>query len=82
MFNLSFSFNTSVQIVKSGHRNEFASRSSLFVAYTVSYYVHFIASELPIEITQYVAKYDWQCMHPNLQPEEQIHLSSSDHRCT
>jgi len=66
---------TQVQIAKSGHRNASASRRSLFVAYTVIYYVQFIALELPIKISQYVAKYDWQCMHPKSQPEEQIRLS-------
>jgi len=61
-FSLSFSFNTAVQIVKSGHRNELASRSSLFLAYTASSYVQLIASELPAQIAQCVAKCDWQCM--------------------
>jgi len=43
-----------------------ASRTSLFVAYVVIYYLQFVASELPIQISQYVEKYDWQCMHPEV----------------
>jgi len=70
-----FCFNTSVQILKFGHNNESASRTSLFVAYVIIYYLQFVALELPIQVSQYVEKYDWQCMHPKSQPEEQICLS-------
>ena len=60
--------------MKSGHRNQCASRSRLFIAYSVIYFVQFIALELPIQISQYVAKYDWQSMHRRSQPEAQICL--------
>jgi len=69
--------------VKSGCRNEYASRIRLFIAYTVICYVQFTALELPIQISQYVSKYNWQRMHPKSQPEEQIAyvFPLSDHRC-
>jgi len=72
-----FCLNTYVQIVKSGHRNEFASRSSLFVACTVIYHVQFIASELPNQIAQYVA-YDWQ----HASEAATWRADTSERRCT
>jgi len=68
-------FVLTLETAKSGYRNEFASRSSLFVAHTAIYHVQFIASELPIQISQYFAKYDWQCYASEVATEEHIRLS-------
>jgi len=69
--------------VKSGYRYECDSRIRLFIAYTVICYVQFTALELPIQISQYVLKYNWQRMHQKLQPEGQIAyvFALADHRC-
>jgi len=39
---------------------------------------------LPIQMSQYVSKYNWQRMHPKSQTEEQITyvFPLSDDRCT
>ena len=70
--------------MKSGYGNEYASQVRLFIAYTAICDVQFTALELPIQISQYVSKYNWQRMHPKAQPEEQIAyvFPLSDHRCT
>jgi len=78
--------------MKCGYDNEFAFQSCLFFAYIIIYFttfqgVQFVASEELTQISQYVEKYDWQCLPPKLELMSNDHInvfSLLDHRwhCT
>jgi len=75
-----FCLNTYVEFVKSDHRNKCASPSRLFFAYTVIYYVQYIALELPLQISQHTKIIGTVCIRSRNLKSRYI-FPSSDHRC-